>query len=138
MSLKRRFSTKLSIEVSTLEDRNNSLLNRREIKAVFRNAAGKVTRIDAANQIADKLDVDKKRVVTIAMEGQRGTTELKSTFYVYNNEQEMNQQLPRYMLLRNIPKAERKKLLEEQKAQKLKAKQSSVAKSGTGASKGRR
>jgi small subunit ribosomal protein S24e len=137
MSLQRRFASKLTVELNTLEDRNNSLLNRREIRAVLRNAAGKVTRIDAAQQIADKLDVDKKRVITIAMTGQRGTTDLESTFYIYNNEDEMNK-LPRYRVLRNMSKADRKKLLDEEKAQKLKAKQSSVAKSGTGASKGRR
>jgi small subunit ribosomal protein S24e len=127
----------LTIEVNTLQDLHNSLLNRREITAILRDAAGKITRIDAANHIADKLNVDNKKVITISMIGQRGTPDLKSTFYIYNNEQEMNQ-LPRFRVLRNMPKADRKKLLDEEKAQKLKAKQSSVAKSGSGASKGKR
>jgi small subunit ribosomal protein S24e len=119
-----------------LEDRNNPILNRREVTAILRNAAGKVTRIDAANQIAEKFNVDKSRVITINMTGQRGTMDLRSTFYVYDNQDNMKKQLPRYMTLRGIPKAERKKLLDEEKANKLKAKQAAAAKSG--GSKGRR
>ena len=113
-----------------LEDRNNPLLNRREVTAILRNAAGKVTRIDAANQIAEKFNVDKSRVITINMTGQRGTMDLRSTFYIYDNKDNMKKQLPRYMTLRGIPKAERKKLLDEEKANKLKAKQAAAAKSG--------
>ncbi|HJT49573.1 MAG TPA: hypothetical protein VJ729_15420 [Nitrososphaeraceae archaeon] len=126
----------LALELNMLEDRNNPLLNRREVTAILRNAAGKVTRIDAANQIAEKFNVDKSRVITINMTGQRGTMDLRSTFYVYDNQDNMKKQLPRYMTLRGIPKAERKKLLDEEKANKLKAKQAAAAKSG--GSKGRR
>jgi small subunit ribosomal protein S24e len=128
----------LALELNTLEDRNNSLLNRREVRAILKNAAGKVTRIDAAQQIADKLNVDKKRVIAITMLGQRGTMDLESTFYIYNNEDDMKKQLPRYRMLRGISKADRKKLLDEEKAQKLKSKQASAAKSGAGGSKGKR
>ena len=34
-------------EVAMLEDRKNSLLNRREVKVIFRGAAGKINRNDA-------------------------------------------------------------------------------------------
>ncbi len=126
----------MALELNTLEDRNNSLLNRREIRAILKNAAGKVTRIDAAQQMADKLNVDKKRVITITMTGQRGTMDLESTFYIYNNEDEMKKHLPRFRMLRGMSKADRKKLLDEEKAQKLKTKQASAA--GAGGSKGKR
>ena len=119
----------MALELNTLEDRNNPLLNRREVTAIIRNAAGKVTRIDAANQIADKFNVDKSRVITITMTGQRGTMDLRSTFYIYDNQDNMKKQLPRYMTLRGIPKAERKKL--------LKAKQAAAAKSSGSGSKKR-
>jgi small subunit ribosomal protein S24e len=114
------------------------MLNRREIRAILKDAAGKFTRTDAAQQIADKLNVDKKTVIAITMTGQRGTTDLESTFYIYHNEDDMKKQLPRYRVLRGISKDDRKKILDEEKAQKLKAKQASAAKSGTGASKGKR
>ncbi len=125
----------MALELNTLEDRNNPLLNRREVTAILRNAAGKVTRIDAANQIADRFNVDKSRVITITKTGQRGTMDLRSTFYIYDNQDNMKKQLPRYMTLRGIPKTERKKLLDEEKANKLKAKQAAAAKSGGSKSK---
>jgi small subunit ribosomal protein S24e len=128
----------LALELNTLEDRNNPLLSRREVTAILRNAAGKVTRIDAAKQIADRFNVDKNKVITITMTGQRGTMDLRSTFYIYNSEDDMKKQLPRYMTLRGIPKADRKKLLDEEKAQRLKAKQAAAAKSGGGRSKAKR
>jgi small subunit ribosomal protein S24e len=128
----------LALELNTLEDRNNPLLSRREVTAILRNAAGKVTRIDAAKQIADRFNVDKNKVITITMTGQRGTMDLRSTFYIYNSEDDMKKQLPRYMTLRGIPKADRKKLLDEEKAQRLKAKQAAAAKSGGSRSKAKR
>jgi small subunit ribosomal protein S24e len=128
----------LALELNTLEDRNNPLLSRREVTAILRNAAGKVNRIDAAKQIAERFNVDKNKVITITMTGQRGTMDLRSTFYIYNSEDDMKKQLPRYMTLRGIAKADRKKLLDEEKAQKLKAKQAAAAKSGGSRSKAKR
>jgi small subunit ribosomal protein S24e len=121
-----------------LEDRNNPLLSRREVTAILRNAAGKVTRIDAANHIAERFNVNKSRVIAITMAGQRGTMDLRSTFYIYDNQDDMKKQLPRYMTLRGIPKSDRKKLLDEEKANKLKAKQAAAAKSGGSGSKAKR
>ena len=40
----------MSLEVVKLEDRNNSLLNRREIKAILKNGpAGKVKRVEVSS-----------------------------------------------------------------------------------------
>ena len=52
-------------EVVTLEDRRNLLLNRREVKALFRGAAGKVKRTEAVDKIANELNVDKKQVIPV-------------------------------------------------------------------------
>jgi small subunit ribosomal protein S24e len=127
----KKICKQLALELTTLEDRNNPLLNRREVKAILRNAAGKVTRTDAAQQIAEKLNVDKNRVIAINITGQRGTMDLHSTFYIYSNEEDMKKQLPRYRILRGMSKADRKKLLDEEKAQKLKAKQAAASASGS-------
>jgi small subunit ribosomal protein S24e len=121
----------LALELTTLEDRNNPLLNRREVRAILRNTAGKVTRMDATQQIAEKLNVDKNRVIAINMTSQHGTTDLHSTFYIYNNEEDIKKQLPRYRILRSMSKADRKKLLDEEKAQKLKAKQAVASDRGS-------
>jgi len=122
-------------EVVTLEDRRNSLLNRREVKALFRGAAGKLKRVEAAEKIAAQLNVDKKQVIPVNLTCETGMTDVHATFYVYDDE-EATKQLPRFRLLRTLPKEERKKILEEEKAAKLKIKQEAAASKGGGAARG--
>ena len=119
-----------------LEDRRNSLLNRREIKVLFRGAAGKINRNEAAEKIANQLNVNKKQVVPINLRCQTGMTDVHGILYVYDDEDEATRQLPRYRLLRTLPREERKKILDEEKAAKLKAKQEAAANSKTGAAGG--
>ena len=113
-----------------LEDRSNSLLGRREVKALFRGAAGKMKRIEAADKIADELKVDKKQVIPISLVCETGMTDVHASFYIYDDKKEAEKQLPRYRLLRTMPKADRKKILDDEKAAKLKAKQASAADKG--------
>ncbi|MEW6605487.1 MAG: hypothetical protein AB1351_12485 [Thermoproteota archaeon] len=123
-------------EIVTLEDRKNSLLNRREVKALFRGAAGKIKRIEAAEKIASQLNVDKKQVIPVNLVCETGMTDVHAVFYVYDDEKEAAKQLPRYRLLRTMPKEERKKILDEEKAAKLKAKQEAAASKGGAAAGG--
>ena len=123
-------------ELAMLEDRRNSLLNRREIKVLFRGAAGKINRNEAAEKIANQLNVNKKQVVPINLRCQTGMTDVHGILYVYDDEDEATRQLPRYRLLRTLPREERKKILDEEKAAKLKAKQEAAANSKTGAAGG--
>ena len=118
-----------------LEDRRNSLLNRREVKVLFRGAAGKISRNEAAEKIASQLNVNKKQVIPINLRCQTGMTDVHGILYVYEDEKEAARQLPRYRLLRTFSREERKKILDEEKAAKLKAKQQ-AATSKTGASGG--
>lgn len=118
-------------EVAMLEDRRNSLLNRREVKVIFRGAAGKINRNDAAERIANQLNVNKKQVVPINLRCQTGMTDIHGVLYVFDDENEAAKQLPRYRLLRTLSREERKKVLDEEKAAKLKAKQeAATSKSG--------
>ena len=118
-------------EVAMLEDRRNSLLNRREVKVIFRGAAGKINRNDAAERIANQLNVNKKQVVPINLRCQTGMTDIHGLLYVFDDENEAAKQLPRYRLLRTLSREERKKVLDEEKAAKLKAKQeAATSKSG--------
>ena len=120
----------------TLEDRKNSLLNRREVKALFRGAAGKIKRTEAAEKIASQLNVDKKQVIPVNLICETGMTDVHAVFYVYDDEKDAAKQLPRYRLLRTMPKEERKKILDEEKAAKLKAKQEAAASKGGAAAGG--
>ena len=114
-------------ELAMLEDRTNSLLNRREIRVLFRGAAGKINRNEAAEKIAKQLNVNKKQVVPINLRCQTGMTDVHGILYVYDDENEPARQLPRYRLLRTLSREERKKVLDEEKAAKLKAKQEAAA-----------
>jgi small subunit ribosomal protein S24e len=109
-----------------LEDRTNSLLNRREIRVLFRGAAGKINR-NEAEKIAKELNVNKKQVIPINLRCQTGMTDVHGILYVYDDEKEAARQLPRYRLLRTLSREERKKVLDEEKAAKLKAKQEAAA-----------
>ena len=114
-------------ELAMLEDRTNSLLNRREIRVLFRGAAGKINRNEAAEKIAKQLNVNKKQVVPINLRCQTGMTDVHGILYVYDDENEAARQLPRYRLLRTLSREERKKVLDEEKAATLKAKQEAAA-----------
>ena len=127
----------MSLEIVNLEDRNNSVLNRREIKSILKNAGGKVKRADAAATLAKQLNIDSNMVIPIKMSCGNGKTDVLATFYIYSNKEAMKQ-LPRFRLLRNMPKAERKKLLDEEKAARLKAKQASAAEPKSGTRRGSR
>lgn len=119
-----------------LEDRKNSLLNRREVRAMFRGAAGKINRTEATEKIANHLNIDKKHVVPINLRCQTGMIDVHAVFYVYDDENEAARQLPRYRLLRTLSREERKKILDEEKAAKLKAKQQEAATAKTSATAG--
>jgi len=113
----------LSQEVVGLSDRTNILLNRREIMVLFKEQAGKLRRTEASEMVAKKFGLSKNCVIPMNMISERGKKDLIGTFYAFNTEEETKNQLPRYRLLRNLSKNERKKLIDEEKAAKLKAKQ---------------
>jgi small subunit ribosomal protein S24e len=123
-------------EIVTLEDRKNSLLNRREVKALFKGAAGKIKKTEAAEKMASQLNVDKKQVIPVNLICHTGMTDVHAIFYVYDDEKEAAKQLPRYRLLRTMPREERKKIIDEEKATKLKAKQEATASKGGAAGGG--
>jgi Ribosomal protein S24E len=121
-----------------LEDRKNSLLKRREVKVLFRGAAGKMKRTEAVEKMASELSVDKKQIIPINLVCETGMTDVHALFYVYDDEKSAAQQLPRYRILRTLPKEERKKILDEEKAAKLKAKQEAAASKGSPAAGAKR
>ena len=128
----------MSLEVVILEERNNALLNRREIKTLLKNSAGKIKRVDAADIIAKQLNVDRNLTIPINMKCETGKSDIHATLYIYNNEEDVKKHLPRYRILRNMSKEDRKKLLDEEKATKLKAKQATAAESKSRSKGGRK
>ncbi|WP_415280674.1 30S ribosomal protein S24e [Candidatus Nitrososphaera sp. FF02] len=125
----------MSQELVMIEDRKNSLLSRREVKALFKGAAGKLKKTEASEQVASQLGVDKKNVIPVNLICETGMTDVHAIFYVYESEEVAKKQLPRFRMLRTMPKAERKKLLDDEKAERLKAKQAAAADAKGGAKK---
>jgi ribosomal protein S24E len=121
----------LSQEVVGLSDRTNMLLNRREIMVLFKEQAGKLRRTDSSEIVAKKFGLNKNCIIPMNMKSERGKRDLVGTFLAFNSEEETKNQVPQYRLLRSMSKEERRKLIGEKKAAKLKAKQaaSSEAKS---------
>ncbi len=117
----------LSLEVVLLEDNNNVLLKRREIKSLIKNAVGSIKRQEAAELIANKLNIDKRNVLPISLKSEFGSPDISALTYYYDNIEEAKKQLPRYIFLRSLSKEDRKKIIDEEKAIKLKAKQAAAA-----------
>jgi small subunit ribosomal protein S24e len=133
-ALQSEFRATLSAQdVVTLEDRKNSLLHRREVKVLFRGVAGKIKRTEAVDKMASELAVDKKQIIPINLICETGMTDVHALFYVYDDEKMAEKHLPRYRMLRTLPKEERKKILDDEKAAKLKAKQEAAASKGSSA-----
>ncbi len=117
----------LSLEVVLLEDNNNVLLKRREIKSVIKNALGSVKRQDAAELIANKLKLNKNNILPVTIKSEFGNPDILTVMYYYEDMGEAKKQIPRYLFLRSLLKDERKKIIDEEKAIKLKAKQAAIA-----------
>jgi small subunit ribosomal protein S24e len=106
----------LAFEV--IEDKENPLLNRREIVCLFPSSAGKITRADVVKAVSQKLNVSAEKVVPIRIEHSHGIRDTKATIYIFNNPEDAKRQLPKHILLRLLPKEERKKLLEQKRKPK--------------------
>ena len=128
----------MSLQVVILEEHDNTLLGRREIRSVLKNAAGRVKREDAVDVVAKQLNVDRKAIIPINMKCETGKSDIYATMYIYNSDEDAKKQLPRYRILRNMTKEDRKKLLDEEKANRLKAKQATAAEAKSGSRRGRK
>ena len=123
-------------EVVTVQDRNNVLLNRRELKVIIKNTQGQLNKASAASLVAVHFHLNtQQQIIPILMKYETGRTDIHASFYVYPSLEDARQQLPRYMMLRNMSKEDRKKIIDEEKATKLKAKQTAAAEAKGGRSK---
>ncbi|MEM4297407.1 MAG: hypothetical protein QW815_03450 [Nitrososphaerota archaeon] len=99
-------------------DEENKLLRRRELKAVFSQMAGKLTRNDALKAVAEALNIEQDKVYLISLSCKSGTRDLEGIFYVYQKGDDARRQLPPYIFLRMLPPEERKKALEAKRRSK--------------------
>jgi ribosomal protein S24E len=118
----------MSTELVVLRDYNNQLMNRRELQVIFRNVSGNMKKKDAIESISKANNVDLKTIIPIEIKCNKGSTDVNAFFHIYEDEKSAGDILPKYISMRLIDKAERKKIFDEAKAQKLKEKQQSSEK----------
>jgi len=111
----------LAFEV--IEERENPLLNRREVICVFPDGAGKITRADVVKAVSEKFSVPSEQIIPISIKHSHGIRDITATVYIYKNLDDAKRQLPKHIILRLLPKEERKKLLEQQRKPKEEKKQ---------------
>jgi len=113
----------MSTELVVLRDYDNQLMNRRELKIIFRNVSGNIKKKEAIETISKANKLDSKTIVPIEIKCNKGSTDVSGFFHIYKSEESAKEILPKYRSIRILEKAERKKIFDEAKAQKLKEKQ---------------
>lgn len=103
------------MEFEVIEDKENPLLNRRELVCVFPSSAGKLTRGDVVKAVAQKISVPEDRIIPVNIKCSHGITDARVTLYIYGNLEDAKRQLPKHIMLRILPKEERKKILEQKR-----------------------
>ncbi|MGB9168224.1 MAG: hypothetical protein WCB31_04785 [Nitrososphaeraceae archaeon] len=117
----------MSFQLTTLQDKENILLGRREVKYFIKEAAGKLSRLELINSIEKSLGVQRDKIYPIELRTEKGKNGVHALVYIYDKKEQSEKQLPKYRILRRLSKDERKKIIDEEKAAKLKAKQAAKA-----------
>ncbi len=102
--------------VEILSDQENKALGRRELVLNFKGGSGFISRQGATDAITAKANVPKGNVKLISLHGKFGVRDLEALAYVYSDAETIKRQLPKYMMLRELSKEERKKIKEAAKA----------------------
>ncbi len=119
----------MSFQINTLEDKSNIILNRRELRISLNNAAGKVSKIELVKMLSKNFNIDEKKIFPISMDSERGRKDVHATIFIYEDSELAKNHLPKYRILRKLSREDRKKIIDEEKAAKLKAKQAAKAES---------
>lgn len=99
-----------------LQEQENKFLGRREVSVKFKDIKGNLKRDDAANAVAQQLNVNKANVFPIRIDFEAGRDSATGIFYVYSDAELAKKHLPKFLMIRSLPKEERKKAREEKPA----------------------
>lgn len=92
------------MEIEVINDKENVLLNRREVECLFKGNYGAFSRIEAVQAVSKKLNATNKNVYAISIKGESGLRNAKGLFYIYNNEEAAKKDISNYIINRNEPK----------------------------------
>ena len=93
----------------------SKVLDRSYVELSMEGKAGKLTRKEAVEALAQQLGVAPENVGLIRMDGQSGTTNVVGRFYVYGSADSKKKVHPRYLDERMLTKEEREKLKQARK-----------------------
>ncbi len=113
--------TKLDLEV--VEEKKNDLLHRKEIKLKIKHEfAPSPDRLTIRAKIAAKYAVPEAQVIVKQMKNFYGAPEEICTIFIYDSVENAKKIEPAYMMIRNMPKEQRKDAIKALKAKKKKKK----------------
>ena len=99
----------------------SKVLDRSYVELSVEGRAGKISRKEAIEMVAQELSVPAENVGLLRVDGQSGTSKVLGRFYVYGSADSKKRVHPRYLQERTFTKEEREKLKQERKKAKTPA-----------------
>ena len=93
----------------------SKVLDRSYVELSIEGKAGKISRKEAIEMVAQELGVPVENVGLVRVEGQSGTRKVLGRFYVYGSAESKKKVHPRYLQERTLAREEREKLKQERK-----------------------
>jgi ribosomal protein S24E len=93
----------------------SKVLDRSYVELSMEGKAGKISRKEAIEMVAQELGVPVENVGLVRVDGQSGTRKVVGRFYVYGSAESRRKVHPRYLQERTLTKEEREKLKQERK-----------------------
>ena len=72
--------------IDVTQDVTNSLLSRREITCNFKGLSGRLKKMEAADMISKKFNLEGKIVIPILLKNETGRPVVSGSFYIYEDE----------------------------------------------------
>jgi small subunit ribosomal protein S24e len=94
------------MQISVIEEKENPLLNRRELQIKIEHPAGTPARIEVKNRVAAELKVEPQQVIVRSMKTSFGKRETVAAVKIYQSAESAQQIEADYVLKRNAAPAE--------------------------------
>jgi small subunit ribosomal protein S24e len=94
------------MQINVIEEKENPLLNRRELQIKIEHPAGTPARIEVKNAVAAELKVEPQRVIVGSMKAAFGKKETIAYIKIYESPENARQIEAEHILKRNAPPTE--------------------------------
>ena len=97
------------MKTEIINNQRNELLKRNEVKfSIIHEESGTPPRVDVKQKLATSLDVNEERIFIIKYETKTGSMTTFGEANVYDSVEQAKKTEPKYIILRNTPKTEKK------------------------------